>query len=400
MAESTPAGTASEPAPAAEIARLNRIIDVLMDRAERGVGDGGSDFALFQNSVMLEELVRIRTRELEDALHDNEEINRALKSAQLRMEREIAERKRMQAVLEQERNEQRALIGRLEDTRRKLLASDAELRRHRDHLSDLVAEQTRDLIEARDVAEKASALKSEFLANMSHEFRTPLHGILSFAMLGTKRIGQVPEEKLKDYFERIQVSGTRLTRLVDDLLDLSKLEAGKMVFRITASDVVPVIERVRDELAGLIHARRLEVTVDAGATSTTARIDPERFHNVVLNLFSNAIKFSPEGGRIEVCLTDGVMPDGVGAFHDALLVSLRDHGVGIPEGECEAIFDKFVQSSSTKTGAGGTGLGLAICREIMQYLHGRITARNHPDGGAVFELLLPRQVMTARSSAH
>ena len=266
-------------------------------------------------------------------------------------------------------------------------AIEAELRDHRDHLSELVAAQTADLIQAKEAAERANQLKSEFLTNMSHEFRTPLHGILSYASLGLGRLGKVPEDKIRDYFDRIHQSGNRLSRLVDDLLSLSKLEAGRVPFELRRADLAVVVERVQGDLAAVLENRNLKVAVDRRSASTVAAIDPTQILHVVQNLLSNAVKFSPEGSTITVSYRDAMLGE-----HEALAMTIGDEGVGIPPGEEKRIFDKFVQSSATKTGAGGTGLGLAICQEIVFGHRGSITARNCPQGGAEFEVRLPREV--------
>jgi PAS domain S-box-containing protein len=272
---------------------------------------------------------------------------------------------------------------------------DAELRRHRDHLSDLVNEQTADLVRARDAAEQASRMKSEFLANISHELRTPLHGVLSFAAIGLQRATTGPPEKLRDYFERIRQSGQRLSALVDDLLDLARLEAGRSTMNCTPTDILALERSLRSGAEGLLAAKHLQVNVDIRTPDTRVVVDAQRISQVLLNLLSNAIKFSHEHSVLTWVIADDVLgPDG-SEPRKALRVSLEDQGVGIPEDELDAIFDKFVQSSKTKSGAGGTGLGLAICREIVNAHGGRITARNTPLGAA-FDVLLPRTFDTPR----
>ena len=152
-------------------------------------------------------------------------------------------------------------------------AIDAELRSHRDHLSELVAAQTADLVQAKESAERANRLKSEFLTNMSHEFRTPLHGILSYASLGLSRLGKVPEDKIRDYFDRIHQSGNRLSRLVDDLLSLSKLEAGRVQFDLRRADLAVVVERVQNDLSAVLENLNVTMCASASSYSTSIRVN-------------------------------------------------------------------------------------------------------------------------------
>ena len=205
-----------------------------------------------------------------------------------------------------------------------------ELRRHRDNLQLLVEERTYELTLAMEAAERANRAKSEFLANMSHELRTPMHAILSFARLGTERAGSAPADKLQQYFTRVEQSGERLLTLLDDLLDLSKLEAGKMRYDMADADVSALVRGAVEEYAELVGARGLTVEIVAAA-GLQAWCDPARIGQVVRNLLSNAIKFSPQGGRIAV-----VLEDALHAGRAAVAMSVSDEGAGIPEGGARA----------------------------------------------------------------
>lgn len=237
--------------------------------------------------------------------------------------------------------------------------------------------------QAKNAAEKANKTKSEFIANMSHELRTPLHGILSFASFGIKKYSSAEPEKILDYFTKIRQSGETLLSLLNNLLDMSKLESGKMIFEFKPADVGMLIKATTEEFYSLLSERGLIVRTFNCDSNLMAVVDAEKIKQVVRNLIGNAIKFSPRNGSINITLTS---EDG------SLLISVRDEGAGIPENELEAIFEKFVQSSRSKSGAGGTGLGLAICREIVTQHKGRIWAENNPEKGSTFYFVIPLPV--------
>jgi len=256
-----------------------------------------------------------------------------------------------------------------------------ELEAYRDHLQDMVDERTRDLVVARDDALAGERAMSTFLANMSHELRTPLHGILSFSRFGIMKLNKVPLEKLLQYFTEINDSGNRLLVLLSNLLDLSKLKAGKVVYDFSEHNVGDIIDAVVREYAALKKEKEVDISVNLSNPDLRINCDGDKISQVIRNLLSNALKFSPAGSSISIVCKKQDNGD--------VLVRVADQGLGVPEDEIDSIFDAFTQSSKTRNKAGGTGLGLAICKGIVEVGHrGQISVENNPEGGASFNFTI------------
>jgi signal transduction histidine kinase len=184
-----------------------------------------------------------------------------------------------------------------------------------------------------------------------------------------------------------------LLTLINELLDLSKVESGNMELELETTDVLLLTQQAALHIESLLDKHKLSLEITSQATRTSLPLDAKRITQVILNLLSNAIKFSPEGSKIKVELTDTELLAGRRASDTealtALAIHVTDSGPGIPEDELDSIFEKFVQSSLTKTGAGGTGLGLAISRAIVNQHRGTLVAVNNSEGGACFTITLP-----------
>ena len=263
--------------------------------------------------------------------------------------------------------------------------------------------RTRELEEARTQVELANRAKLLFLGNMTHELRTPMHAVLSYAQLGRDAANAHDQ---RDYFDRITERGQSLLRLISNLLDLSRLESGSMSMEYAPHDIATLVQDSLQQMAPAFAAKQLSVTVQRAPDCDRCRVmvDPVRIGQLLGNVLFNAVRFSPEHGRIGVLLSRASLPspDGpTGVARDAVEIAISDEGVGIPEKELEVIFDKFVESSKTRSNAGGLGLGLAICRAIVALHEGAIRASNNSGPGATVRVVLPllRNVLAERGAA-
>ncbi len=228
---------------------------------------------------------------------------------------------------------------------------------------------------------KANKLKSEFLANMSHEFRTPLNAILGFAQLLYEKPASDPD-KCRRWAENIITSGRSLLNLINDLLDLAKAESGKMVLRIEKTSITELCEGLVAFFSPLTEQKRLKVRLQMEDNLPLVHTDPGKVQQILYNLLSNAVKFTPEEGRIQICVS---RPD-----ERSVRISVADTGPGIPKDQQEHIFEKFRQLDGSLTRKEpGTGLGLAICKQLTELLAGTVEVESEVGKGSVFSLTIP-----------
>ncbi|HTP47194.1 MAG TPA: ATP-binding protein [Casimicrobiaceae bacterium] len=267
------------------------------------------------------------------------------------------------------RDELGALADRMNHMAQELQRFDVEQRRAAAELSRL-----------NDQLAQASKAKSEFLANMSHELRTPMNAILGFAeMLIDGLYGNVPPE-IKEPLADIQVNGRHLLRLINDVLDLSKIEAGRMELALGEYSVRDVIDTAYVSLRSLAAEKGLEFTTSVPDGLPVAHGDNRRLTQCLMNLAGNALKFTRQG-RVEI---------GVERKGDELVYRVSDTGIGIPKEELENVFKEFRQVDSTVTREfGGTGLGLSITKKFVEMHGGRIWAESELGKGCTFYFSLP-----------
>jgi signal transduction histidine kinase len=239
------------------------------------------------------------------------------------------------------------------------------------------------LIEARAMAESASQHKSQFLANMSHELRTPLNAILGYTELMSDNIYGDISGKMREVVDRIQRNGKHLLGLINDVLDLSKIEAGQLTLSFADYSLKEMVQSVFTAIEPLASEKGLTLKIELPADLPRGHGDERRLTQVLLNLVGNAIKFTDKG---EVVIR-------ASAAEGSFAIAVRDTGHGVAEGDQTKIFEQFQQADNTATRKkGGTGLGLSISKRIIEMHGGRIWVESRLRQGSTFYFTLPVNV--------
>ena len=237
------------------------------------------------------------------------------------------------------------------------------------------------LSEAVRAAETANRAKSTFLSNMSHDIRTPMNAIIGFTTLAVSNMDD--KERVQDYLSKILASGNHLLSLINDILDMSRIESGKIHLEETETNLSDVLHDLKTIVSGQIHAKQLELYMDAmDVTDEDVYCDKTRLNQVLLNLLSNAIKFTPAGGTVSVRLRQ--LP-GTRKDREQYEIRVKDNGIGMSPEFAKKIFDPFERErSSTVSRIQGTGLGMAITKNIVDMMGGTIEIRTEPGKGTEF----------------
>jgi signal transduction histidine kinase/DNA-binding response OmpR family regulator len=291
------------------------------------------------------------------------------------------------------RGELTILIDAFNEMLAQIQQSEGALRKAHDGLENRVRERTAELeaakkeveafslsvLQAKEEVERASKFKDQFLSTMSHELRTPLNAVVGFSDLLTEEQYGPLNDKQKRYVKHIHAGGHHLLRLINDILDLSKIEAGRLQLSIENVPVQSTFAYVLDTIRTLSDKKGHSL-IDECSPDLTVRADPTRFRQILMNLLGNAIKFTPDGGKIEVAARqlDGMVR-----------VEVHDSGPGIPPDEQHRVFEAFYRLGQTEKGTEGTGLGLAITRRLVELQGGQLGIESQPGLGSCFFFTLP-----------
>jgi signal transduction histidine kinase len=263
-------------------------------------------------------------------------------------------------------------------------------------MSDKLRNAIYDVRKAKDVADEANAAKSIFLANVSHELRTPLNAIIGYSEMLQDELDdqeQVDKPQFRKDLDKIVMSGRQLLSLINDILDLSKIETGKMSLHCETFQPDQILQQVCDSLTPLLKTRNNELQVNNIGELPTLYNDATKFRQIFTNLLSNACKFTENG---HISLSGRELADRPGWIE----IAVRDTGIGMDPDQQAKVFEAFVQAdASTSANYGGTGLGLAICRDYCELMGGKIWVESEEGAGSTFTVQLPSDPELARAAA-
>jgi len=264
--------------------------------------------------------------------------------------------------------------------------TEAELDRHYERLEEMIAERTAELAEAKERAESADRLKSVFLATMSHELRTPLNSIIGFSGVLQQELAGPLNKEQKKQLGMVRDSSNHLLDLINDVLDISKIEAGQLQVAMESFDLRRVIEKVIQTVRPLAEKKSLTLEVDIAPSVAKITSDRRRVEQILLNLLMNAVKFTEKGSVRTECLLR----------EDEVLVHVADTGIGIKEKDMDTLFKPFRQiDAHIDRKYEGTGLGLSISKKLVELLGGKIWVESEWGKGSVFSFTLPTERRTA-----
>jgi len=263
-------------------------------------------------------------------------------------------------------------------------------------MSDKLRSAIYDTRKARDAADEANAAKSVFLANVSHELRTPLNAIIGYSEMLQDELddaGDIDRGQFRADLDRIITSGRQLLALINDILDLSKVETGKMLLNCETFRPAEILRQVCENMAPLFRENFNQLQVGNFDQLPVIYNDAAKFRQIFTNLLSNANKFTEQG---RIMLNGRALPHRPGWIE----ITVRDNGIGMNQEEQQQIFDAFVQADpSTSAAYGGTGLGLAICKNFCELMGGQIEVSSSPGAGSTFTVVLPSDPALARADA-
>ena len=284
-----------------------------------------------------------------------------------------------------DRQEIVALFGTLEDVTERI-NEQIEAENYRLKLEDIIHDKAMELEKSKVQAEKSSQIKSSFLSNMSHEIRTPMNAIIGYTHLLEQKITD-PEQK--EYIDRINDASKHLLGIINDILDLSKIEAGKMVLEERPFKLDKLIDEVRSIVIEMVKVKKLYIDIEKIDCPEVIIGDSNRIRQILINLLSNAVKFTDTGGISLVLFIDKKLDD----THVNISFKVKDTGIGMTEEQQKRLFQEFEQADSSTTRLyGGTGLGLSISKRLSELMDGTLTVESKLNEGSEFILTIPVEI--------